>query len=413
MRLWGAQSVSLIGTQITALALPLTAILLLDASPIEVGLLASLQYLPFLLVGLPAGSIVDRLRRRPVLIVADIGRAALLVVIPLAAWTDQLQLVMLYPIAFLVGVLTVFFDVANQSYLPSLVHSGKLVDANAKMELTYSGAQLSGPGLGGVLVQVFTAPFAILLDAISYLFSAVLLMTVRHREPAPPSGRLVDLRRLAKDMVAGLRFVVGHKLIRPLAIATGTSNFFYLFGMVGAVLILFAVRELQLSPAMLGLILVVGNLGAIAGSLASNWVINHLPFGTVMVIAPLSAALAVALIAMATPQTALPLIIAGILIGEFGVTIYDISQISLRQSVTPGEMLGRMNATVRFVNWGPIPVGAFLGGVLGEFIGLREVLWIAAVGCLLPALPLLLSNIRNLRTMPSAEPAPAAAVADG
>jgi MFS family permease len=403
MKLWSAQTISLVGTQVTALALPLTAILYLHASALEVGLLASLQYLPFLLIGLPAGSIVDRLRKLPVMIWTDAGRAVLLLAVPVTAWLGVLHLAMLYPIAFVVGVMSVFFDIAVQSYLPSLVTGEQLVTANARLELSYSGSQLAGPGLGGLLVQLFTAPFAILADVSSYVGSLLLLLLVRRREPKPEgAGKMVDLRRLGTDIAAGLRFVLRHKLIKPLAFATGTANFFYLLGMVGAVLALFAVRQLHMSPILLGVVLLLGNVGAVAGALASTWILAHVRFGTLMVVMPLSAAVGIALIALATPATAVPFVAAGVIVGEFGTTVYDISQLSLRQAVTPADMLGRMNATVRFINWGPIPIGAFIGGVLGQFIGLRPVLWVAAVGCLLPAVPLLLSAVRRLTSMPTA-----------
>ena len=402
LKLWSAQTISLVGTQVTALALPLTAILYLRASAFEVGLLASLQYLPFLLIGLPAGSIVDRLRRLPVMIWADAGRAVLLVSVPITAWFGGLHLAMLYPVAFAVGVLSVFFDVAVQSYLPSVVTGEEIVTANARLELSYSGSQLAGPGIGGVLVQLLTAPIAVLADVCSYVGSMVLLLLIRRREPAPQgTGRMVDLRRLGADIVAGLRFVLGHRLIKPLAFATGTANFFYLLGMVGAVLALFAVRELHMTPVLLGVVLLLGNVGAVAGSLASTWFLAHVRFGTLMVVMPLSAAVGIACVALATPATAVPLIATGVVIGEFGTTVYDISQLSLRQAVTPADMLGRMNATVRFINWGPIPIGAFVGGVLGQLLGLRPVLWLAAVGCLLPAVPLLLSAVRRLTSLPT------------
>ncbi len=403
MKLWTAQTISLVGTQVTALALPLTAILYLRASPFEVGLLASLQYLPFLLVSLPAGSIVDRLRRLPVLIWTNAGRAVLLVSAPITAWLGVLNLALLYPVAFAVGVLSVFFDVAVQSYLPSLVTGDQIVTANARLELSYSGSQLAGPGLGGVLVQLLTAPFAILADVTSYVGSIILLLLVRHREPKPQgTGKMVDLRRLGSDIATGLRFVLGHRLIKPLAFATGTANFFYLLGMVGAVLTLFAVRQLHMTPVLIGVVLLLGNVGAVAGSLASTWFLAHVRFGTLMVVMPLSAAVGIGVIALATPATALPVIAAGVIIGEFGTTVYDISQLSLRQAVTPPDMLGRMNASVRFINWGPIPIGAFIGGVLAQVIGLRPVLWVAAAGCLLPAVPLLLSAVRRLTSMPTA-----------
>lgn len=405
LKLWSAQTVSLVGTQVSALALPLTAILKLNATPFEVGLLGSLQYLPFLLVTLPAGAIVDRLRRRPVLVAADLARALILLGVPVAVWLGHLSMGLLYPVAFLVGMLSVFFDVAHQSYLPALVEPGQLVEGNTKLQLSYSGAQLAGPGIGGVLVQLLTAPIAILADAASYVGSALLLVSIRRPEPQEPrpdagGGLRADLRGLGQDIREGTAFVWRHALIRPLALATGTANFFYLFGMTGAVLTLYAVRVLHLSPAQLGLVLAVGNVGAILGSLAADRVLERWRFGLVMIVCSVVSAVAISMMALATRGTALPVLAAAVLVGETGIVVYDIAQISLRQAATPPRLLGRMNATVRFVNWGPIPVGALVGGTLGQTIGLRPTLWVAAAGSVLPAVPLLLSQIRGLRRLP-------------
>lgn len=342
------------------------------------------------------------MRKLPLLIATDLGRAALLAAVPLAVWLGHLRLWLLYPVAFGVGVLSVFFDVAHQSYLPAIVENEQIVEGNTKLQLSYSGAQLAGPGLGGLLVQVLTAPIAIAVDVTSYLGSAVLLGLIRRREaPPPPAKDGANLGGLVRDIRAGLHFVWRHPLIRPIAFATGTANFFYLFGMTGAVLALYAIRELGLTPALLGLVLVFGNVGAILGSLVADRVLARFRFGRIMLAGSVVSALAIALMALATPGTAMVLLAAAVLIGELGVTIYDISQISLRQAATPPDLLGRMNATVRFVNWGPIPIGAFLGGILGETLGLRTTLWIAAAGSLLPALPLLLSRVRTLHRLPT------------
>lgn len=405
-RFWSAQTISLVGSQVTLLALPLTAILKLDASPLQVGLIGTVQYLPFLLVTLPAGAIIDRLRQLPVLVVTDLARAALLVLVPVAAWLDHLSLGVLYPVAFGVGVLSVFNEVTQQSFLPAIVAPDQLIEGNTKLQLSYTGAQFAGPGIGGVLVQVLTAPIAILLDAASYLGSAVLLLLIRQPdEPASRRGGQVEWRGLGRDIGEGLGFVWRHRLIRPLALATGTANFFYLFGMTGAILALYAIRELHLSPALLGAVLAVGNLGAILGSLVADRVLRRWGFGPVLVLASMTCAPALVLMALANRSTALVLLAAGVLIGELGACVYDIAQISVRQSATPTALLGRMNATVRFLNWGPIPLGAFVGGVLGGLIGLRATLWVAAVGSLLPALLLMLSQIPRLDGLPAGQPA--------
>jgi len=421
VKLWTAQTVSLLGTQVTALALPLTAILKLDASPLQIGLIGTMQFLPFLLVTLPAGAIVDRLRQLPVMVVTDLARAALLIAVPVAAWLDQLSLAVLYPVAFGVGVLSVFNEVSQQSYLPAIVEPDRLVEGNTKLQVSYSGALFAGPGVGGVLVQLLTAPIAILVDAASYLGSAMLLLLIRgDGRPAAAAAHRADgaeLRGLLREIAEGIRFVWRHRLIRPLALATGTANFFYLFGMTGAVLTLYAIRVLHLTPALLGAVLAAGNLGAILASLVADRVLRRWRFGRVMVLTSTVSSVAIVLMVLADPSTALILLATGVFIGEFGACIYDIAQISLRQAATPAALLGRMNATVRFLNWGPIPLGAFVGGLLGSSIGLRPTLCVAAAGSLLPAIPLLLSQIRGLQSLPDGRPAeppaasPAAAAA--
>jgi len=408
LKLWTAQTISLVGTQVTALALPLTAILKLNASPLQIGLIGTAQFLPFLLVTLPAGAIIDRLRQLSVMVCTDLLRAALLITVPVTAWLHHLSLGLLYPVAFLVGVLSVFNEVSQQSYLPAIVEPDQLVEGNTKLQLSYSGAQFAGPGAGGALVQLLTAPIAIVVDAASYLGSAVLLSLIRRdgQQATAESvrGGRTDLRGLVRDIREGTRFVWRHKLIRPLALATGTANFFYLFGMTGAILALYAIRVLHLTPALLGAVLAVGNVGAILGSLVADRVLQRWRFGRVMILTSMISSVAIVLMALANRGTALVLLATGVLIGEFGVCIYDIAQISLRQAATPTALLGRMNATVRFLNWGPIPLGAFIGGLLGETIGLRPTLWVAAIGSLLPSIPLLLSQVRGLRRLPGGQP---------
>ena len=320
VKLWTAQTVSLVGTQVTALALPLTAILKLDASPVQIGLIGTMQFLPFLLVTLPAGAVVDRMRQLPVMVGTDLARAALLIAVPLAAWTGHLSLGLLYPVAFLVGALGVFNEVSQQTYLPAIVEPEQLVEGNTKLQLSYSGALFAGPGVGGALVQLLTAPIAVLVDAVSYLGSAGLLLLIRHPadEPAPrPAGR-ADLRGLVRDIREGMRFVWRHPMIRPLALATGTANFFYLFGMTGAILALYAIRVLHMSPALLGAALAVGNLGAILGSLVADRVLARWRFGTVMVLTSMISAVAIVMMVLANRGTALVMLATGVLIGEFG-----------------------------------------------------------------------------------------------
>src|ERR671931_2484054 len=242
MRLWTAESVSRRGSQVSLLALPLVAITVLHASTFEGGLLSTAEFAPFILVGLPAGVWVDRLRRRPVLIAGDLGRALALASIPVAYWLDVLSIGQLYAVGFVTGVLTVFFDVAYQSYLPSLVEPEQLIEGNAKLEISNSGASIAGPGLAGGLIQLVTAPLAVLADAISFLASAVFVGAIRRREP-PPAGDQDRARArggMRREIAEGLRYVLGHRLLRWIAVTTASANLFS--SMITAILVLYLVR---------------------------------------------------------------------------------------------------------------------------------------------------------------------------
>jgi MFS family permease len=399
LKLWSAETVSQFGTAITQLALPLTAILVLKATAFQVGLLTTAQFLPFILVGLPAGVWVDRMRRRPLLIVGDLGRAVVLASIPIAYELGHLHMLHLYVAAFLVGVLTVFFDVAYMSYLPSLVHRDQLVDGNSKLEISRSAAALGGPGMAGGLIQILTAPVAILFDSISYLWSAGFLFWIRRKEPpvAHPDG--VEAKpSMRREIREGLRYVLRHRMLLPIALTTASSNLFTTMGQ--AILILFAVRQLGLSAGAIGLIFAVGNIGFLIGAfvaqpIARRFGVGHTIIGSAFLFGPPAI-----LIAAATPSSAVVLLVAsGIVMGLSGVT-YNINQVSLRQAITPERMQGRMNATMRFMVWGTMPIGALMGGALGGAIGLRPTLWISAIGSLFCFVPLLFSPLHALREIP-------------
>ncbi|HXM58725.1 MAG TPA: MFS transporter [Candidatus Dormibacteraeota bacterium] len=412
MKLWGAQTVSLAGQQVSQLALPLTAILVLRATPLQVGVLTACQYLPFLLVGLPVGVWADRMRRRPILIVADAARAAILLSVPAAFALGILGLWLLYPVAFAVGIFSVFFDVAHQSYLPSLVAREQLVDGNAKLEVSYQGATLAGPGLAGVLVQALTAPVAILANSASFVVSAALLLLIRRREPEPARDREGDAGLVAQ-VREGLRYVLGHPLLRPIALTTAISNLFGFFGIVEAVLALYAIRELHVSPALLGVTLAAGNVGGVLGAVANRRVVRRLGTGPAIVVAVVVPSLAILLLAAATPATAVVVLGAALVVAWFSAAVYNVNQISLRQAITPEAMQGRMNATIRFLIWGTIPAGALLGGVLAGTVGLRPALLLAGGLSLLACLPVALSPVRRLREIPRPDEQPPAGAAPG
>jgi MFS family permease len=403
MKLWTAQSVSMLGSQVTVLALPLTAVILMKASAFEVGLLGTAQYLPFLVVGLPAGVWVDRLRRRPILITADIARTVIFGFVPFMYELGELRLWMLYVVAFLAGVFTVFSDVAQLSYVPSLVSRDRIADGNAKLELSYQGSLLAGPGLGGALVQALKAPLAIVADAVSFAGSALLLTLIRQSEPAPRSAH--QAATLRKEMIEGLRFVLRNRFLRPIALVTSATNIFDFFGMVQAVLTIYAIRTLHLSPARLGITLVIANGGGLLGAAVNNRIVGRLGVGGAIATSVGCSGIAILALVLANPGNAMMVLSLAIGFAYFGIAVYNINQISLRQHVTPDAMLGRMNATIRFLIWGTLPIGTFLGGVSGSALGVRPTLLIAGLAYLVCCLPLFPSPIPKLKSLADAEPA--------
>jgi len=398
LRLWSAETISQVGSQVTGLALPFVAIVTLDVSAFEVALLGVVEFAPFILVSLPAGVWVDRLPRRPILIVGDLGRAVLLASIPLAYAFDVLTIWQLYVVGFVFGVLTVFFDVAYQSYLPSLVSREQLVDGNSKLEISRSGAQLAGPALAGVLVQALTAPIAMLIDAISFVASGLFVFRIRARETAPEreSGRS-PFAGMRAELSEGLRYVLGHRYLRWIAASTATFNFFS--NVMFAIFLVYAVRELGMGAGTIGFIFAIGNIGYLVGAIASNRVAGRLGVGPTIVVGA-AAGIAALLVPLAPESGPIPLLIASQLIISFGLPLYNITQVSFRQAITPERLQGRMNSVMRFIVWGVIPLGALTGGAIASAIDLRAAIWVGAIGMSLAFLPVLLSPVRTLREMP-------------
>ena len=397
LRLWSAQTISQFGSQISALALPLAAILVLDASAFEVALLGTVEFLPFLLFALPAGVWVDRLRRKPILVVADVIRAGLLASIPLVYAFDALTMWQLYLVGFGTGVCTVFFDVAYQSYLPSLVERASLVEGNSKLEVSRSGAQLAGPGLAGLLVGAITAPYAILADAVSFVASAVLVLRIRGTEILPERTGRPSMRM---ELGEGLRYLLGHRFWRPIAITVAISNFFST--LTFSIFLVYLARDLELSAQVIGVVLAVSNVGWLLGAVGANRVSNRLGVGPTLVGAPLLFGPGLLLIPAAPQSQPIPFIVGGLILATFGGIVFNVTGLSFQQAVVPDRMLGRLNATRRFIVWGVIPLGSFTGGVLASQIGLRETLWAGAIGGTLSFIPLLISPVRSLGPMEDA-----------
>jgi MFS family permease len=399
LRLWSAETISQFGSQVSALALPLVAILVLDASAFEVALLGTIEFLPFILFTLPAGVWVDRLRRRPILIAGDFGRAVLLASIPIAYVADVLTIWQLYAVGFLVGICTVFFDVAYQSYIPALVERDQIIDGNSKLEISRSAAQIGGPGLSGGLVELFTAPYAILLDAVSFIGSGLFLLRIRKEElpiAAPADGSKPSLW---SELKAGLRFVLGNPNLRAQAGCTATSNFFS--NVAFAVILVYLVRELELSAGVIGIVLSIGSAGSLIAAFTALRLSRRFGIGPTTIAVGLVWGPAMMLVALA-PQGygAIPYLFAAQLLLGFTIVVYNIIQVSYRQAICPQRLQGRMNSVMRFIVWGTIPIGALLGGALGTWIGLRETIVVGAVGGSLSFLWILLSPQRHLREMP-------------
>jgi MFS family permease len=357
-----------------------------------------------MLFSLPAGAWVDRLRRRPILIIGDVGRGLARATIPVAYVVDTLTIWQLYVVGFIVGTLTVFFDVAYQSYLPSLVERDQLIDGNGKLEVSRTVAQTAGPAIGGGLIGVLSAPIAIVADAISYGLSAALVFLIRRPEPRPDAhvdehGR--PREGLRREVGAGLGYVLGNPYLRGIAAATGTSNLFS--NIANAVLIVYAVRVLGMDASQIGLVFGLGNLGALAGALSADRLRRRFGLGPTIVASMFLSGPGLLLIPLAPRTFPIPLLVASGLLVGFSNVVYNINQVSFRQAITPAAMQGRMNATMRFIVWGTIPVGSILGGAIATAISVPTAIWIGAIGSFLAVGPLVLTPVRTLTAMPDPE----------
>src|SRR3954469_10790193 len=402
LKLWTGQTISEFGSQVSQLAIPAVAVLTLEATPFQVAALETVVFLPFLILTLPAGVWVDRWRRRWVLIGGDLGRAVLLATIPLAYALGHLTLTQLYLVGFLVGIHTVFFDVAYQSYLPQLVDRETLVDGNSKLQMTVSGAAIAGPGLSGGLIALAGAPYAVLVDACSFVVSGGFTAAIRKREDPPPTaGR----RRLLVELWEGLRYVTHHKLLFPQALATGSSNF--ATNVVFSVYFVYAYRHLGLTPALMGVIGAIGATGWLIGSASADWLRRRLGVNGATILGMAVGAPAALLIPFAPEgHSAIPFLALSGMLGGFGAVVYNIQQVSLRQAITPERLQGRMNASMRFFVWGTIPLGSVLGGALATAFGLRTAILGGAGLGFVSLLPILLSPLRPLREFPEQEEVP-------
>jgi MFS family permease len=451
-RLWTAATISLFGTQVSQIAIPFIAAVLLNASPGEVGLLTTIEFLPFLFFTLPAGVWVDRFPKKRILVIGDLGRAVMLASIPVAYFAGALTIWQLYIVGFVNGLMTVFFDVADQSYLPTILERDELVDGNSKLQVSQSSAQILGQPVGGAIVALVSAPVAVAVDAVSYVASAGLILSIREQAKravaavrgvpdartaalateadelapgSPAAGSVVAETEVAdpveqaavrqsggmiQQIREGLRYIFGHQYLGNIAATTGTSN---LFGNIGfAIFPVYAYKVLGLSPTEVGIIGGLAGAGVLLGALVATRVQARLGVGRTIVLSAATFGPIGLLLPLAAYGPAFVILAIGLFLASVNNVLYNIAQVSLRQAITPEHLLGRMNATMRFLVWGTIPIGSLIGAALSEIVGVQTTIWISSLLALFAFLPVFFSKVRSIRTIPTDEPeAPAAASA--
>lgn len=394
-RLLTAATFSLLGLRIMALAMPLVAVVALEASPFMVSVVAAAQTVAFLLFGLPAGALVDRLQRRHVLVFCDFARAAALVTVPLAWWLGVLSIGHLIVIAFTVGVLTMLFDVANQTYLPEIVSSDRLVRSNSRLVMVDQVTGVAGPGVGGLLIQAISAPFTLIVTCIGYLWSGTLLAGIRDGSRRKPRA---GTRTFGQQVAEGLRAVLADPLLRPIVFCSTTQTLFWSVGFL--MLLVLLADELGINASTIGLLLTLGSLGGVLASLLVDRLISRLGDGRAMRLGVAIGGLCTILAALTQPDWRLLLVSVSSFGLGFGLVVYNVAQVSFRQRRVPSHLLGRVNATVRFFAWGARPIGSLLGGALAAVLSVRTAVLIGAVGTSLAALWLYLSPLRHMDALP-------------
>ena len=398
VRLWTGQAISQVGSRITRTALPFAAVITLDAGPLQMGILSGAAAASVLIFGLFAGAWADRLRRRPILIWTDLARAAVLTTAPVAAMRHSLTMTHLYIVAAAAGLLTVLFDVSYQAYVPSLVERENILQANAKLALSESVAEVSGPGIAGFLVTALTAPIAILFDAASFLVSAVSISLVRTPEP-PPETRHPD-SHIGREIAEGLRVSWRNPYLRAMVLRAATAALF--MGFFASLYPLFTVKVLNLSPSLIGIVVASGGAFALAGAAVSERLVRGLGLGRALLCAVLFTNFTTFLHPLAHGPAALAcaFLVAGQL-GDFAWPAINITETSLRQASAPPRLLGRVNSAMNLLFNGFIPVGAFAGGALASVTGVRTAMFVGGAGYLVSTLWLVFSPIPALRELPA------------
>jgi MFS family permease len=398
-RLWAGSAVSTFGSEVAELAVPLLAIGVLAATPGELGALRTAQFLPFLLATLPLGMLVDRRRRLPLMIGADVGRFALILVIPIAVWAGFAGIELLYVVMFLAGVLTVLYQVADFAFVPEVVTPHQLVDANGKLAAAQSANEIGARGFGGLLVQAASAPVAMLVNAVTYLVSAVSLRGIAVVEAPRPTA---SARPSWAEVTAGLREALGNRFVRALLGEATTFNLFNEVFILG--LMLFTVREVGLSPVQLGIVFTAGGVGSFLGAWFGSRVTGRFGYGRVLLITLILGNTAPVLVALAgtDPVGTLALFCSVFVVMGVGIGIANVHAVTLRQAALSEELRGRVNAAYRLISWGAIPVGATLGGVVAEVTDARTAMVAGACGMVLATLWVAFSPVRRLASIDEA-----------
>lgn len=399
LAVWSASTISIFGSLITRTALPFAAILVLNAGPLEISAIRSAELIAALIVGLFAGAWVDRLRRRPIMIWSDLGRAVLLASIPIAFVFHVMGMPQLVVVAFAAAILSTFFDVADRSYLPSIVAPRRLIAANSALSASASVAEFTSFGIGGFLIKIFSAPIAILIDAVSFVVSAILLATIRRKEPAPKL--VADREPVLREIRDGMRIVVHSPVLRALALAHGGTHI--LWGIFGTSYLLFATYDLDLDPAAIGVIAGVGGFGSLIGSLAAPIMVRRFGIGRSILMGMVGFTIGNALIPLAPAHAALlgaAFLIGQQLVGDSFATVYEIVEVSLTQASVGERVMGRVNATISTFTTLLTLVGAVGGGIIAEVFGLRAAFAVGLLGAVAAILVVWFSPVRHIRDAP-------------
>lgn len=397
LRLWTGQTTSSVGTQLGGLAIPVLAVSVLQATPFQVGLLGAVQTAAFLLIGLLAGAWVDRWLKRRVMLFADLTRAVVLAIVPILFFTGILSIWQLIVIGAIVGVASVFFDVAYQSYLPVLVEPAKLGEGNSKLETTDQLARVAGPAISGALLTIVRPAILVGIDALTFLFSFLALSTIRDREVAKP---IVERKKLITEIREGLSFVVHEPLLRRIVLTTSTTN---LFGTLAMTMIpILVLRQLDISPVVYGIGISLGAVGGLLGAMFSARIAKLIGEGTAIPVSGVVSGIGIVGLALMSvfPGAAVPIFVVSEFLYSFAVLVYNIAQVTFRQRICPQHLLGRMNASIRFVVWGVLPIGGLASGLLSTAIGIEPTIIIGAVGSVLACAFVVFSPLLGMRQMP-------------